>query len=292
MDQDLQQISELAAAIDRRMADLTAQRDQAIEANKAMSAATSQQLVANQHLMLTLQDATAKLATMQALISQLAPFQVPIVYPDLNKGPIAQWTQPGNAGNTGGASSTPHGTYSIEPGDPAVFAIKPACAYDNFYWYTNLGPAPHATRFLWEADILFPSAEDLAAAQAIEWELEQCINGDVWNMGWQLKLQGTTCWRYFDYVNTQWCQTQVPVDMVRPGEPLRISAEYLRNGISMEHVALTLNGQRYEVHAVKNNKPGRWPASANYVHYAFQMDANGKAAPYKVLLSKMRAAFL
>ena len=50
------------------------------------------------------------------------------------------WLQPANAGDDGGPSPRPSGTFTMQTGNPALFSARGAYPYNNGYWYKRLGP--------------------------------------------------------------------------------------------------------------------------------------------------------
>jgi len=122
------------------------------------------------------------------------------------------WIQPSNAGDTGGSSDKQNGTFVMAPGEVATFSAAGAYAYNNGYWYYRLGPQPSATRFLFRFAVQLPTDADVAACQAVEFELQQTIAGVVYNMAWQAPLLEGGQWRTFDYANHVWLGAGVPLD--------------------------------------------------------------------------------
>lgn len=200
------------------------------------------------------------------------------------------WIQPSNTGDTGGGSTKPNGTFIMTPATleiPAVAAIPASSAtfsaqgnypYNNGYWYRVIPGAWDAmTYFCYQLQFMLPTDADLAASQAVEFELQQNIGSHIYNMAWQADIAGTKLWRTFDYNVSQWIATAIPVS-ITPGEWNVIEAVYLRGTDStLTHVSLTINGVHYPVNITKAATP---KVESDYVHCAFQLDSGSPAVPY------------
>lgn len=207
------------------------------------------------------------------------------------------WLQPGNAGNTGGSSTKPHGTYTITNlSNYTIFTIHPASGFDNYYFYQKLGAHNSATSFEWLGEIAFPTAADLdPKCRCLEWEMEQCIAGFSYNMAWQINFAGNS-WRLFNIATRTWEESGVPFTGLRtafaPTKFVSFRAEYTVNHTAKTttHVALSINGTRY---VINHTNPGvqRWGATSNYLNYAFQMDTQSNAAGYSVWCRNFKALY-
>ncbi len=200
------------------------------------------------------------------------------------------WIQPSNTGDTGGGSTKPNGTFVMTsatleipavaavPSSPATFSAQGNYPYNNGYWYRVIPGAWDAmTYFCYQLQFMLPTAADLAASQAIEFELQQNVGGHIYNMAWQADIAGTKVWRTFDYNTSQWIATNIPVS-ITPGEWNAIEAVFLRGEAgTMTHVSLSLNGITHPVNITKTATPR---VESDYVHCAFQLDSGSTAAPY------------
>lgn len=284
MNTELDQIKTLADNVDAQLdalalaADTLGKQLAAVTADKL--ALTSQLQAANDLLRATELRAGSPLASL------------PTVLPELQA--RADWQQPGNAGDTGGSSTKPSGTFRMTPGPIANFSAKGAYPYNNGYWFVRLGPQPNATRFFYEFAVQLPTNADLAASQAIEFELQQTDKGVVYNMAWQAPFKGSKFWRTFDYANHAWLDTSVPLDatLFADGKWVDIAAEFKRTGDQVQHVALTINETRYDLAGIVRAGVKRYDASANSFNAAFQLDSTKTFPPYQANVERMRVHFL
>lgn len=212
---------------------------------------------------------------------------------------LTDWLQPGNVGDTGGGDpAKPAGQFIMHPGKPASLPGTPAgpasfmadgaAVYNNGYWYRVVpGDWATATYFEYSLTTVFPTAQDLAACQAFEFELQQSLAGRIYNMAWQFDLRGSKLARTFDYNKTAWVGTGVPVTALNlaPGASNAVRARFLRQAGLLTHLSITLNGVEYPVNVTR---PGTARASEpEYLHAAFQLDSASPAMPYLVQVSGM-----
>lgn len=200
------------------------------------------------------------------------------------------WIQPGNVGDTGGGSSKPNGAFAFRPACVAQFSAQGAYPYNNGFFYRKLGAFNHATEFEYAFEVMFPTAADLAASQAIEFELQQNVESRIYNMAWQANFAASKMWRTFDYGGSAWVASSVGIDDTTfiAGVWTRILAKFRRGAdLTMTHVSLAVNDRVTPVNFMCASTPR---VESDYVHCAFQMDSNGDATPtpYNVAIRNMR----
>jgi hypothetical protein len=203
----------------------------------------------------------------------------------------------------------------LMPHNPAVYtpaadgwtdvAMKPAGKLgtwpsdNNYPHWDGIGPRPDATMFALYGEFSLPTAADVKACQAVECQIEQCINGTTFDTcAWQFPLGGgkpfSSKIRYFDKVR-KWMDSPVPFDqsIMQAGKVVSILAEstvdHAAGAIHM--TALTVNGQRTEFDLVVPSKPNQFPG-ANYIQVStFQTDSV-QNAPYRLRIRNCTAMWL
>ena len=235
----------------------------------------------------TIADLNKKLNDSNTLIDNLVTGSKLVTFYSGLQNPTG-WVQPSNTGNTGGASSAPHGTFTLTslPDGSTNFTINPGSPYDTYYFYKKLPFDPSIVRVAWEGTIKV-DAVNLSKSQAIEWEFEQSEDGWAYNGGFQILLKtdgvrpGSTV-ADFSFVS-KWQTIPVPIDVTQFPNGISFITEYEidRTTKSCLHKAITINGQRF---LVNKSAPGKQKnaTGVNYLHYAFQLDSDGKAEPYTV----------
>jgi hypothetical protein len=231
-------------------------------------------------------------ATIVGLKAELAiphPSGLTRVIPSLNR---AIWTQPSNAGDTGGSDPTkPSGVFLMTPGDIAEFSAKGGYPYNNGYWYIKYSGFT-GKRFVQTLDVMYPSAADITASQAIEFELQMSLEGFVYNMAWQSPVRTHAFWRTFDYTNRKWVATSLPSHVFVPGVWYSFAAEYLADtdAHTLTHVSLSVDGAVQPVNVVR---PATEVSQSKYLSTGFQLDSDGKTppTPYRVYARNMHIVY-
>jgi hypothetical protein len=195
---------------------------------------------------------------------------------------LTNWIQPGAVGNSYGSTAT--GTFLFTAGNPATWSAQGNAPYADGYYYRTLGTTFNAlTHFQYDLQVSFPTAGDLNACQAIEFELQQNVGGMVHNMAIQADFLGTGKWTYFHFTNNAsaaWIPTNITVDknLFALGTYVSISAQFIVDHVAhtTTHVSLTINGTVYPIGVTQ---AATALVDHDYVNAAFQIDCNGLATP-------------
>jgi hypothetical protein len=230
-----------------------------------------------------------EIAELQHQLLQPKASGITRVIPNLNR---AIWTQPSNAGDTGGSDPTkPSGVFLMTPGDIAEFSAKGGYPYNNGYWYIKYSGFT-GKRFVQTLDVMYPSAADITASQAIEFELQMSLEGFVYNMAWQSPVRTHAFWRTFDYTNRKWVATSLPSHVFVPGVWYSFAAEYLADtdAHTLTHVSLSVDGAVQPVNVVR---PATEVSQSKYLSTGFQLDSDGKTppTPYRVYARNMHIVY-
>jgi len=202
------------------------------------------------------------------------------LYPSSPSEGLSGWNQPGNVGNTGGASPKPHGTSTWTPG--AIVTARPVIPYDNFYFVKDLPvPAVAPTRFV---SIRQHSIANLAGWQALEFEHELHWSSFVYNMAWQFD-QANKRVGYFNYNISDWEYTKIPMPVL---SNLVTVAEFAIDTAARTctHVALTICGAQYTRYPVNITQPATPKQTPNKLTIAEQMDPNGVPVPISMTIGQ------
>jgi hypothetical protein len=226
-------------------------------------------------------------APASATVSTVTATQQTGIAINLNTDPSAAWHNCGNCGNTGGGSTDPHGTYTITPGVPATFSIAPAQGFDNFFWWQVLGaPGDYnaTTDFVLDFDMEFPTQADKNASQAIEFELQKNVLDHQYSMAWQICFACGNKLRVFNKTSHAWEDSGITFDpaLFAGGKWASIHTVYqLTTGSNTRHISIAINGVNHIVNIDHVPTPA---VEGDYLHPAFQMDANSAGTAYTVLL--------
>lgn len=208
------------------------------------------------------------------------------------------WIQPGNAGDTGGASSKPNGKFIWSPGNPLDVAIVSAAGaypYNNGYWYTKVAKdisTAQVQAFMLSFVVSFPSSSDRQACNGLEFEIQQSLNGNIYDMAWQILQPATNGeLRTFDKINRKWVGTGVKLPVTTWLTPVPITAIFSRNVNSFDYTGIEIAGKQYLTAPITT--PAWAAKQSDYVSIGFQLDSNGKTppTPYKVYVENMRIIY-
>lgn len=212
---------------------------------------------------------------------------------------VQQWTgwqTCGACGNTGGDGALASYSmirgigYPTLSGSSAEFKIGGSHPYADAYWYYRHPALTKGLKSLrYEFDLYIPSG--LAnAPQAIEFEVQERLNGYIYNFAWQALYAGNQ-WRVFNYTKKEWESAGIPLHRFSTGTWHHIAAEYHNDPATHTtyHDALVVDGVRYSLriahHATAANV-------SNQFTNGFQLDLNSIPTPYRVYVDNMKITYV
>jgi len=155
--------------------------------------------------------------------------------------------------------------------------------------------------------------------QALEWEVQQTVNGTVYNMAWQATYDGdgsTKCgptappnvWRVFDYQRQCWQQVGLALSRFEGNTWYHIGQEnHIDSTGTVWHDALTITnnstGEAIRLDpSVLNASLNAWQSishvppfyagRSNEFHNAVQLDINGSGTAYRIFVDDMLVTFI
>lgn len=203
------------------------------------------------------------------------------LYPETASESIKRWTFPGVVGNTDPTKKVTHGTHGWTPGDPAIFNCNPSqFNEDNYYCYMKLPmPAALPSQIVDERQFLIANPANF---QALEWQWQITMGGQIWNGAWQLSSGSGV--RTFDYTAGKWVTTGLPIpDM---GKVITAQCAYKLDAKSCQHVGIKLNGTLFALNISRAPTPTK---SADKFTIAFQVDPKkGQPCSLQILDTELR----
>jgi hypothetical protein len=179
---------------------------------------------------------------------------------------------------------TADGSHVAPGANNGYFEIAPHAPYADRYWYLEFGADPQKTTFRYDLRMLLATAADVAAPQQIELDLQQCIGGKVFNMGWGFGFQSGEL-RVWNRSGKAWVDTGVPMPRLTPGAWFNVSTEMHRDGDNVYHDAITINGSRI---IIAKSFPAPTLGLKDMLNGGFQLDSNFRGAPYRCYVNNMR----
>lgn len=190
------------------------------------------------------------------------------------------------AGQGGDGPSTPYSMkqFVSSPsmdGKSVQFWLGGTTPYANALWWKQLGERPTATKFTYN---LYFYIKNLSAAQALEFDVNQTVNGKRFIFGTECVLYRKT-WDVWDTANARWIKTNISCAQIKGYAWNHLVWEFERTSEGKARfVAVTLNGVKSYVNWAY------WPRSvwnASELNVAFQMDGNSWQEDYSVWLDQV-----
>jgi hypothetical protein len=208
------------------------------------------------------------------------------------------WVQPANAGDSGGSDpSKPSGVFQLTSGVVGTWSAKPAYAHNNGYWYTKRKGAQYdkARAFLQMLHVSFDNATQMNACEAFEFEIQQSLNGEVFDMAWQVRKPATSGAVFtFDKrpATHGWKPTSmvIPPSVWKPGAMIPIAVTSRRNSDqTFSYLTFAANGKQLLTSPIV--QPCLLSTESNYVSIGFQLDTNDKATAYSLKTESFRVVY-
>lgn len=190
------------------------------------------------------------------------------------------------AGPGGDGPSTPYSMtqYQSSPsmdGQSTKFWLGGSTPYSQALWWKQLGANDSVKNFVYD---LYFYYTDSAAPQALEFDLNQSVNGKKYIFGTQCSPRGSGQWDIWDNINVKWVSTGIAC----PAPPTytwnHLTLEFKRtDDDKLMFVAITLNGKK----SYLNRYYAPRTVNARELNVAFQMDGNYQQKNYSVWLDKV-----
>lgn len=188
----------------------------------------------------------------------------------------------GTVANTPGSTATAVGTQG-QPGPMcAFFSIRPNKPYADEYWYQAQGPQPTRETLRYAGKFLFPTQQDALASQALELDLQQCINGVVYNTGLQFDFAENQL-RVWNRSGKAWVPSGQTCPRFTSLKWNSFSLETHRDDSSVYYDGVTINGSDIDLSKFSWLAPNL--GLPDMMNYAVQLDSNSKGLPYTVYIS-------
>jgi len=187
---------------------------------------------------------------------------------------------PGGTGPTVPYSMTQFISSPSMTGKAAQFWIGGSTRYAQALWWKQLGPNDAAYNFVY--DVYF-YLKDPNAPQALEFDVNQSLNGIKYIFGTECSLKQTGTWRVWDTKNSYWVNTGVACPNPQAYTWNHLTWELKRVGSQTQFVAVTLNGVKHYINKYFYSRA----SSGHEISVAFQMDENGSPTQYSTWLDKV-----
>lgn len=193
-------------------------------------------------------------------------------------------TKCAGAGGSGPTATYSQAIYISSPsmtGASSKFSIGGSKPYANALWWKQLGPNDGAHHFVYDAYFYIKNP---SAAQALEFDVNQSMNGKKYIFGSECDIKGSHTWDIWA-AGTGWMNTSVPCGQPSAYKWHHVTLEFLRTTTNrVRFVSVTLDGRK-SYFSTKTYAPKS--TSAHELNVAFQMDGNSSMTDYQVWVDKV-----
>jgi hypothetical protein len=163
-----------------------------------------------------------------------------------------------------------------QSGSAIKFDITGGTPWATALWWKQVGGDDTKTHFVYELSFYLTNP---AAAQALEFNVNQNAGGWRYEYATQCDIRGGNSWRIWDHAGLHWVATSAPCPTPQANAWNNLTWEFERTSDhKVVFVAVTLNGQRSEI----NESLDGFTASGSGIDVAFQMDSDGVPTPWSV----------
>jgi len=167
-------------------------------------------------------------------------------------------------------------------GKSATFFLGGSNPYSSALWWKQLGANSSVSNFVYD---LYFYLKNPSASQALEFDVNQSLNGKKFIFGTQCDYKDHKDWDVWDTADGVWVKTGIPCSPPQAYTWNHLVLEFQRTtGGKALFIAVTLNGKKSYI----NRSYYPRSVSASELNTAFQMDGNGTMTDYSTWIDKMR----
>ncbi|HSE48102.1 MAG TPA: hypothetical protein VLA96_02730 [Terriglobales bacterium] len=191
------------------------------------------------------------------------------------------------AGAGGSGPSAYHTTASgvkspSRDGNSRRFFLGGSTPYSNALWWKQLGPNSGVRSFKYD---LYYYIKNPSAAQALEFDVNQSVNGKKYIFGTECDFKGTKTWHVYDPYNRAWKTTSIACNVPKAYTWHHVVLEFKRRDDGKTgFLSVTINGSKHYF----NRSYAPRSTSAREINVAFQMDGNKYQTDYTVWLDSVK----
>ncbi len=167
----------------------------------------------------------------------------------------------------------------------AQFNLGGSTPYSDALWWKQLGGNQFAHNFSYD---LYFYIQNPGASQALEFDVNQSVDGRKYIFGTQCNLQGDHTWDVWDGPNGRWTSTNIPCATLPANTWNHLTLVFQRTPDNKaKFVSVTLNGVTKPINMAFDAIAGGF----HEINVAFQMDGNFQQASYSVWLDKVSLTY-
>ncbi len=152
--------------------------------------------------------------------------------------------------------------------------------YHNALWWKELGANSGASHFTYD---LYFYLTNPGAAQSLEFDLNQSVNGRRFIFGTECSIRGAHQWDVWDTAGHRWVHTGIGCSTPPAYHWNHLVLEFERSGNQTHFIAVTLNGTRHYINRYFNTTS----VHASELAPAVQLDGDYNQQDYSMWVDKM-----
>lgn len=160
-------------------------------------------------------------------------------------------------------------------GKSAQYYLKGSQPYSNALWWKQLGANSAVSNFQYD---LYFYLKNPNAAQALEFDVNQSINGKKYIFGTQCDIKHHHDWDVWDAADHKWMQTGIACSEPSAYKWNHLVLEFQRVNGQQKFIAVTLNGKKSYINKIYIPSS----SSSSELNVALQLDGNGSNTPYSM----------
>lgn len=187
---------------------------------------------------------------------------------------------PGGHGVPVPYSMTQHRSSPSIDGQSAEFWIGGQHPYSSAIWWKQLGARPGSSHFTYD---LYFYVTNPSAVQALEFDINQSVNGRKYIFGTECNPRGNGQWDVWDTAGHRWVATGIGCGAPSAYNWHHLTIEAQRVGASTHFIAITLDGRKSYVNCYFNT----YGVGASELNVAVQLDTNNASTNYSLWADKI-----
>jgi hypothetical protein len=172
-------------------------------------------------------------------------------------------------------------------GNSTKFWLGGSTPYSNALWWKQLVSESQAAKnrslrhFVYDAYFYI---ENPSAAQSLEWDVNQFIDGESFIMGTQCSYRAAGTWDIWDNIGERWVSTGIACPALQAYKWHHVVVEFERTWDNkLRYVSLSMNGVKHYINRYYSPRSTSW--SGITVNY--QMDGNVRQDDYSTWVDKL-----
>ncbi len=178
-------------------------------------------------------------------------------------------------------SMTQHISNPSMTGNSTQYWLGGNAPYHNALWWKQLGANPNASHFVYD---LYFYLTTPGAAQGLEFDMNQSVNGRKYIFGTQCNIRNGAQWDVWDTAGGHWVHTGIGCSTPPAYTWNHVVLEFQRVGTQTSFISVTLNGNKSYI----NRNFNTISSGVSELNAAVQLDGDYNQQNYSMWVDKMQ----